>query len=166
MKLRLRRPRELAVAIRELARRRPREAEEYLDTHEEEWASLAGSDPHDAADILEALDEGAAADLIAGLEPAEAAEVLEEMRNEAAADVLEELAASDAAEVVAELAPEEAADIVQHLDTDARSAIFHQLEDHQLEDILDLMQYPPDSAGGVSLPHPATRSFYAPPREP
>ena len=158
MKLRLRRPRELAVAIRELARRRPREAEEYLDSHEEEWASLAGSDPHDAADILEALDEGAAADLIAGLEPAEAAEVLEEMRNEAAADVLEELAASDAAEVVAELAPEEAADIVQHLDTDARSAIFDELEDHQVEDILDLMQYPPDSAGGLMAPDPATLS--------
>src|SRR3989304_1672716 len=103
MKLRLRRPRELALAIRELARRRPREAEEYLDTHEH---------------------EGASPGLVSGLEPAEAAEVLEEMRNEAAADVLEELTAADAADVVAELAPEEAADIVQHLDTETRTAIF------------------------------------------
>ena len=156
MKLRLRRPRELALAIRELARRRPREAEEYLDTHEHEWASLAGADPHDAADILEALHEEAAADLISGLEPAEAAEVLEEMRNEAAADVLEELTAADAADVVAELAPEEAADIVQHLDTETRTAIFEEMEDDQIGEILDLMQYPPDSAGGLMTPDPAT----------
>ena len=156
MKFRLRRPRDLALAIRELARRRPREAEEYLDAHVQEWASLASADPHDAADILEALDEEVAADLISGLEPAEAAEVLEEMRNEVAADVLEELTASDAADVVAELAPEEAADIVPHLDTDARSAIFEELEDYQIDEILDLLQYPPDSAGGLMTPDPAT----------
>ena len=156
MKLRLRRPRDLAIAIRELARRRPREAAEYLDSHEEEWASLAESDPHDAADILEALHEEAAADLISGLDPEEAADVLEEMRNEAAADVLEELSAVDAAGFVAELSPDEAADIVQHLDTEARSAIFEEMEDHQVDEILDLLQYPPDSAGGLMIPDPAT----------
>jgi magnesium transporter len=144
------------VAIRELARRRPREAEEYLDAHEEEWASLAEADPHDAADILEALHEEAAADLISELAPSEAAEVLEEMRNEAAADVLEELGVSEAAGVVAELAPEEAADIVQHLEPEARTAIFEELEDDHLGEILDLLQYPPDSAGGLMTPGPAT----------
>ena len=54
MKIRLRRPRELAVALRELARRRPREAEDYLGAHEAEWWSLAEADPANAADILEA----------------------------------------------------------------------------------------------------------------
>jgi magnesium transporter len=156
MNLRLRSPRELAIAIRELARRRPREAEEYLDAHGHEWTSLAEADPHDAADILEALHETVAAELISDLEPAEAAEVLEEMRNEAAADVLEELPASDAADMVAELAPEEAADIVQHLDTETRSAIFGELAEHQIDEILDLLQYPPDSAGGLMAPDPAT----------
>lgn len=156
MKLRLRRPRDLALALRDLARRRPRAAEEYLDTHEEEWASLAEADPHDAADILEAIDEGAAADLISDLAPNEAAEVLEEMRNEAAADVLEELAPADAAGVVAELAPNEAADIVEHLDAEARTAIFEELPDQHLDDILDLLKYPPDSAGGLMVTDPAS----------
>jgi magnesium transporter len=156
VKLRLRRPRELALALRDLARRRPRDAEEYLDAHEEQWASLAVADPHDAADILEAIHEGAAATLIAGLDPPAAAELLEEMRNEAAADVLEELPAADAALMVAELSHDEAADIVGHLEPDARTEILDRLEDAQVDGIMELLSYPPDSAGGLMTTGPAT----------
>jgi len=155
MKIRLRRPRDLALALRDLARRRPRDAEEYLDAHEEEWTSLAEADPHDAADILEAIDEEAAAELISDLAPAEAAEVLEEMRNEAAADVLEELTPTDAAGVVAELAAHDAADIVEHLEAEARTAIFEELPDEHVDDILDILRYPADSAGGLMSTDPA-----------
>jgi magnesium transporter len=156
MKLRLRRPRDLALAIRDLARRRPREAEEYLETHEEEWSSLAEADPHDAADILEAIDEEAAAELISDLSPTEAADVLEEMQDEAAADLLEELHPAEAAGMIAELEAHEAADIVEHLDAEARTAIFDELSDRHVDDILDLLRYPPDSAGGLMSSGPAT----------
>ncbi|MBI5158477.1 MAG: magnesium transporter [Acidimicrobiia bacterium] len=156
MKLHLRRPRDLALALRDLARRRPHEAADYLDTHEEEWTALAGADPHDAADILEAIGEESAADLIADLTPGEAADVLEEMHDEAAADVLEELHLSEAAAAVSELAPEEAADIVGHLEDDTREAIFGAMEGGQVRDIRDLLRYPPDSAGGLMMPDHAT----------
>lgn len=156
MKLRLLRPRDLAVALRDLARRRPEEAAEYLDTHEHEWASLAGADPHDAADILEAISEETAAGLIADLTPEDAAEVLEEMHDEAAADILEELTPADAAAAVAELSAEEAADIVGHLEDEARIAIFEAMDDAAVGDILELMQYAPDTAGGLMDPEPAT----------
>ena len=156
MKLRLRRPRDLALALRELARRRPTEAADYLDTHEAEWTALAGADPHDAADILEAIDEESAAGLITDLTPGDAADVLEEMHEEAAAEVLEELRPSEAAAAVSELAPEEAADIVGHLEKDTREAIFGAMEGGQVLEIRDLLQYPPDSAGGLMMPDPAT----------
>ncbi len=156
MKLRLRRPRDLALALRDLARRRPSEAADYLDTHEEEWTALAGADPHDAADILEAIDEEDAAELISDLTPGDAADVLEEMHDEAAADVLEELHPTEAAAAVSELAPEDAADIVGHLEDDTREAIFGAMEGDQVSDIRDLLRYPPDSAGGLMMPEPAT----------
>lgn len=156
MKLRLRRPRDLALAIRDLARRRPEEAEEYLEAHEEEWSSIAEADPHDAADILEAIDEEAAAELISDLGYPGAAEVLEEMQDEAAADLLEELHPAEAAGMVAELAAHEAADIVEHLESDARTAIFEELSDEHVDDILDLLRYPADSAGGLMSSRPAT----------
>ena len=68
MKFRLPRPSQMPSAIRELARRRPLEAEEYLDSHHEAWEQIAGAHPHEAADILEALDEEGAADLL-GVKP-------------------------------------------------------------------------------------------------
>ncbi len=155
MKLPLR-PRELAVALRDLARRRPREAEEYLDSHEEEWSELATADPHDAADILEAIDEQAAADLITNLKPASAANLLEEMHNEVAADVLEEIDAGEAASMVAELPFDEAADIVGKLEPEARTEILEALDDEAVDEILEVLRYPEDSAGGLMSMEPVS----------
>jgi len=132
-----------------LARRRPREAEEYLDTHEVEWKALAEADPHDAADILEAIDEEAAVELIGDLDADKAALLLEEMQDEVAADLLEGLDAGDAAAMVAALAADEAADIVGHLEQDARSAILEAMADDAMDGILHVLQYPADSAGGL-----------------
>jgi len=153
---RLRRPRDLAVALRELARRRPREAEEYLAAHREEWSALALADPHDAADILEAIDEKTAAGLISDLEPAQAANLLEELNNEVAADLLEEIAPDSAASMVAELPLDEAADIVGHLEPDVRNSIFDVLDDAAVDEIGAVLRHPADSAGGLMSMEPAT----------
>jgi len=149
MKLRLRRPRDLAVALRELARRRPREAEEYLDAHEAEWQALAEADPQDAADILEAIDEDAAVELIGDLGAGQAAVLLEEMQDEVAADLLEGLGVEEAAAMVAALPADEAADIVEYLEQDARTEIFEAMDDTAVDEILDVLRYPADSAGGL-----------------
>lgn len=149
MKLRLRRPRELGRSLRELARRRPRDAERYLDAHLEEWGSLAEADPYDAADILEALDEEAAVELVAELPPGEAAEVLEEMHPAAAAGVLEELPPAKAAGLLSEMVSDEAADIVAQLAPQVRDRLIGRLEPELAEEVLELLGYPADSAGGL-----------------
>ena len=97
MRLRIPRPRQFGSTLRDLARRDPEEAEAYLDTHQEAWEELAERNPHDAADILEALAEEGAADLLADLDTDDAADVLDEMRPEPAADVLQELTPAEAA---------------------------------------------------------------------
>jgi magnesium transporter len=139
-----------------LARRRPAEAADYIDSHEVEWESLARQDPHDAADIIEALEEEAAGKLLEGLEPDATAAVLEELHDEVAADILEGLDVAEAAAAVGRLSAEEAADIVGHLEPEARTAIFAALEGSAVDEILDLLKYPPDSAGGLMTPDPAT----------
>ncbi len=156
MRLRLRRPVQLGRALRDLARRRPSEAEQYLDAHQEEWGSLAEANPHDAADILEALGEEAAIDLLVELEPDEAAEILEEMRPGAAAGVLEELPLSDAALLLNEMGPSEAADIVAELGPEARQAVIEELAPQVAGEVLELLEYPADSAGGLMRTDPAT----------
>jgi magnesium transporter len=156
MKLRLLRPRDVALALRGLARRRPAEAEEYLDAHPEHWASLVEADPHDAADILEALEDEAAADLLSGLDSGAAADILEEMHDEAAADILEEMHDEAAADILEELPADEAADIVAELEPEARRALLEEMADDKAGDILELLAYPPESAGGLMSTELAT----------
>lgn len=145
----LRRPRDLAVRLRELARRAPDEVEQYLDTHSDEWEELAGADPHDAADILEALSDETAAELLAGLESESAADVLDEMRPELAATVVEELPPADVAQILADMQVDEAADLLAELSTEVRRAATDELDDDLAVDLERILQYPPDSAGGL-----------------
>ena len=93
----------LIAGLRDLARRRPEDAEEYIDAHQEEWEALVEDDPHDAADILEALNSRSAAQLIADLDIEDVGDVLDEMRPEAAADLMEELTPEQAAILVGEM---------------------------------------------------------------
>ena len=149
MKIRIPRPRQFGSTIRELARRRPAEAEEYLDSHQEAWEELAGQDPHDAADILEALDEVGAADLLMGLGLENAGEVLDEMHPEAAADVLEELEPGDATRMLAQMEPDQAADVVAVLEAERRTEILAGLDHDAANEIEDLLIHAADSAGGM-----------------
>lgn len=149
MRLRLRRPRDLAIALRELARRRPREAEEYLDTHVEEWESLAEADPATAADILEAVGQEAAVDLLADLDPEEVAELLTEMRDDAAAEALTELPPDFSARVVESMSASEAADVIGVIPADEQPRVLEHVEDEATDAVLELLAYPPDSAGGL-----------------
>ncbi|MDH3730113.1 MAG: magnesium transporter [Acidimicrobiia bacterium] len=149
MRLRLRRPRDLAVALRELARRRPREAEEYLEDHAEEWESVAEADPATAADILEAVGQEATVELLADLDPEEASEVVAEMRLDAAAEALTESPPEFSARVVEAMSAAEAADVIGAMDAADQPRVLEHVADGATDDILALLAYPPDSAGGL-----------------
>lgn len=122
---------------------------EYLDTHAAEWETLAETDPHDAADILEALEEEDAAGLISDLDPEEAADVLDEMHPGAGADLIEELLPGAAAELVGEMESDQAADLIGELEPEARRAILDELDPEDADRIVPLLAHAPDSAGGL-----------------
>ncbi|MEA2000847.1 MAG: magnesium transporter [Actinomycetota bacterium] len=139
----------LSHRLRELARNRPEEAEEYLDTHHQEWEEIAESDPGSAADILEALHEEDAADLLQDLEADEAADVLDEMRAPAAADVIEELSIESAAELIAEMETHQAVDLLAVLEDELRDEVTASLDPLVRLEINRLIVHPSDSAGGL-----------------
>jgi magnesium transporter len=149
MKIRITRPSQLGSTIRELARRRPDEAEDYLDTHHDAWEELAGGDPHEAADILEALDEEGAADLLQDLPADEAGDVLDEMHPEAAADVLEELTSQEAAALVSEMETDQAVDVIGALEPHDRTAVLGALDAKTAVEVERLLIYAADTAGGM-----------------
>ncbi len=149
MRFRFPQPRRVTHALRELARRQPDEAEEYLEEHHEEWEQLAETVPEDAADILEAIDEEGAAELLTGLPPDDAGEVLDEMKPEAAADILEELDPATAADLIEEMEPDQAADVIGALEEDERTAVLAHLEPEKAREIERLLVYEADTAGGM-----------------
>lgn len=135
--------------IRDLARRNPDEAEAYLDTHHDAWEELAERNPHDAADILEAIDEEGAADLLTDLDTDDAGEVLDEMHAEAAADVLEELGTAEAAQLISEMEADQAVDVIGALDPDKRTALLAALDSDTARNVERLLVYAADTAGGM-----------------
>ena len=149
VKLRLLTPRELATRLRERAKSDPDRVSHYLESHPVEWGALAAADPHDAADILEELGIDAALELMAGLNPGEAAEVLDELRPTLAASILDELSVAESARVLAAMQADEAADVVGLLDAERRSLLFAAMPDSAEQEVLSLLAYPPDSAGGL-----------------
>ncbi|GMQ93203.1 MAG: magnesium transporter [Acidimicrobiia bacterium] len=149
MRIRITRPGQLGSTIRELARRRPNEAEDYLDSHHDAWEELAGDDPHEAADILEAIDEEGAADLLQDLPANEAGDVLDEMHPEAAADVLEELTPAEAAALVSEMETDQAVDVIGALEPHDRTAVLAALDTKTASQVERLLIYAADTAGGM-----------------
>jgi magnesium transporter len=150
VRFRIRRRRGTTEDLRDLADRNPDRAEAYLDAHQREWEEIAELTPHDAADILEALDEEGAADLLTTLGAATAAgDVLDEMRPEAAADVIEELTPEAAARLIEAMEADQAADLIGALDPDQREAVMSELDDQSTTDVLSLLAHPADSAGGM-----------------
>jgi magnesium transporter len=139
----------MPAALRELARRRPIEAEEYLDSHQDAWEQIAGDHPHEAADILEALDEEGAADLLQDLELVDAGDVLDQMRPEAAADVMEELEPSQAAVLISEMDADQAADLIGALDPQERTAVLDALDPETAREVESLLIFAADTAGGM-----------------
>lgn len=149
MRFRVPGPRRVAETLREFARRRPVEAAEYIEQHREEWEALVEESPETAADVLEAIDEESAAELLTELESHDAGEVLDEMTPESAADVLEELNPATAADLIEEMTADQAADLIGALEEDEREAVLASLEPGPAAEIAALLQYAPDSAGGL-----------------
>lgn len=149
MKLRLRSPRQLARQLLAQARRQPEAVEDYLDAHADEWEAVAEAAPGAAAAILEELDEQALTELLADLDPPEAAEVLSELQPDVAAELLEDLAAADAAALLEEMTPEDAADVLGEVEDEAAASLLGMLPDQAAREVRRLLEYPPDSAGGL-----------------
>ena len=149
MRLRLRRPRQLASQLLAVARRDHDQVADYLDANREEWEALALAAPSDAADILEQLDEADAAELLSELSPADAAEVLEEIAPELAAELIEQLSLHDLAAALNEMPSQAAADLIGELDDEVTEDVLAAMSDEAEDDVRDLLLYPPDSAGGL-----------------
>lgn len=112
--------------------------EAIKDLHPADIAELvADMDTDDAVFFIKHLDPETSADVLVELDSDERKDLLELLSNEDIADVLEQMDTDDAVDVIQELDKEDQEEVIQHID-----------DVEQAGDIVDLMQYDEDTAGG------------------
>lgn len=114
--------------------------------------ALAELHPADLAEILEDLDRDQRAVLLQRLDVETAAGALEEASPELTAQLLEGVPPDKAADILEEMAPDEAADVLGELPSEAREELLEAMELPEAREVEHLLEYPPDSAGGLMTP--------------
>ena len=108
------------------------------DLHPADIAELVGDlNDQEALFIMLLLDDETAADVLVELDEDQRADLLELMPNEEIAKQVEQMDADDAVDVIQELDEEDREDVISHID-----------DVEQAGDIVDLLKYDEDTAGG------------------
>lgn len=117
-----------------------------------EFVKLAEElEPADLADVLAEADEDERVEIVKLLPPSLSGSALWELpEEEHAEETLAALEPAEAADIVEELPDDDAADLLGDLEPEEQQRILAQVEDpEQREEVADLLQYDPESAGGL-----------------
>jgi magnesium transporter len=106
--------------------------------------------PADQADLLEELSDVNQLALVSQLDPAQSAGLLEEMEDQDAAALAELLEPGDLADILDEMKADEAADVLGDLPPELVAQALEEME--EAEEVIPLLQYPDDTAGGLMTP--------------
>ncbi len=115
---------------------------------------LHGLAPEETAYTFAQLDDEVRTrmfEILSDGDPDLAADLLEHVVDDEAARMLEDLEPGDAAAIVDEMDSDEQADVLVHLDPEDAEAILDLMEPDEAADASRLLQYPPDSAGGLMI---------------
>lgn len=104
----------------------------------------------DIAEIMEELNSEEAAYIFNALDSEQTAEILKELDEDLRNKILKNLTAKEIAEELDELSTDDAADIIAELSQEKKEQVISELEDvEHAKDIIDLLRYDEDSAGGL-----------------
>lgn len=104
----------------------------------------------DIAEIMDELDSHEASYIFNALDSEKTAEILLELDDDVREKILRNLSPKEIAEELDELSTDDAADIIAELSKEKKEQVISELEDvEHAKDIVDLLRYDEDSAGGL-----------------
>ncbi len=112
---------------------------------------LENLSPGDTARAFSRLDEEERNAVLHLLEPEDAADILEEMTDAQGADIIEDMPAHAAASIIEEMESDRRADILGELDEEDAEAILSHMDPEEAKDARELLQYDPETAGGIMV---------------
>lgn len=128
------------------------EIEQLISENKAQELLLLLEDIHfaDIAEIMEELDDYGAGYIFKTLDSEKTAEILLELDEEVREKILKNLSPKEIAEELDELSTDDAADIIAELPQHKKEQVISELEDvEHAKDIVDLLRYDEDSAGGL-----------------
>lgn len=128
------------------------EIEQLISENKAQELLLLLEDIHfaDIAEIMEELDDHGAGYIFKTLDSEKTAEILLELDEEVREKILKNLSPKEIAEELDELSTDDAADIIAELPQHKKEQVISELEDvEHAKDIVDLLRYDEDSAGGL-----------------
>ena len=111
-------------------------------------------DQFDSAALLHAVFQLTAAEqrkLLSAVSAERAAHIVEDFPSSHGADLIEEMPAQEAAPIVEEMASNLRVDVLAEMDSQDSDAILEFLEEDDVQEIRELISYPPDVAGGLMI---------------
>jgi magnesium transporter len=112
--------------------------EDLAKLHPSDIAQIISQlDQHHVHEVLDTLDDAAAADTLGEVSPDLQLALIRGMEPERAADILEEMEPDDAADILGDLEPERARDLLSRMETE------------EADDVRELLTYDDESAGGL-----------------
>lgn len=117
------------------------------DELENAMAIIEALRPADQADVVEELESPDQLTLLTRLEPSESADLLEEMDDEDAAALAELIPPAQLADILDEMEDDEAADILGDLTAEKAAETLKEMEEPT--EVIPLLRYPDDTAGGL-----------------
>lgn len=103
----------------------------------------------DLANVVEAMPSARVGDFLRALPPSRAAQVIEYLDEELRAEFLEHVSSEQAAEIISEMTPDDRADVLETLEEETADEILSDLPDKERQETERLLQYEPDTAGGL-----------------
>lgn len=110
---------------------------------------LAEMHPADIAEIVHHLSAGEGARLIERLDDETAAATMEEIDTERQRQILENIQAERAADILQAMGPDEAADLLASLPEERSQELLRLMTPEESEEVQELLEYEPDTAGGL-----------------
>jgi magnesium transporter len=103
----------------------------------------------DAAVVMSELPSSQAADVAEYLDPETAAHILSRMEHTEAATIISDMEAPEASSLLEHMDPDDRVDILAHVGGALHDQIVGEMDQEHRDEVHQLEQYPPDTAGGI-----------------
>ena len=103
----------------------------------------------DLANVVEEMPRARVGDFLRALPANRAAQVIEYLDDELRAEFLEHVSTEQAAEIISAMMPDDRADVLETLEEETADEILSDLTEEAREETEKLLQYEPDTAGGL-----------------